>query len=100
MVNREVIVSGGAIQTPKLLQLSGIGQKSVLAKLGIKTVLDLPGVGANLHDHAAAPSIGVGKSEISLSSSLNVNVYMCVCICTDKPPPQLKSSPASPLSST
>lgn len=54
----EVIVAGGALQTPKLLQLSGIGEKAELDKVGIATVLDLPGVGANLHDHAGAPSLG------------------------------------------
>jgi choline dehydrogenase len=54
-------VSGGAFQTPKLLQLSGIGQKAVLDKVGITTVVDLPGVGANLHDHAGAPSLGGRK---------------------------------------
>lgn len=41
----EVIVAGGALQTPKLLQLSGIGEKAVLDKVGIPTVVDLPGVG-------------------------------------------------------
>ncbi|KIV98945.1 hypothetical protein, variant [Verruconis gallopava] len=54
----EVILSGGALQTPKLLQLSGIGQKSVLEQVGIETIVDLPGVGANLHDHAGAPTLG------------------------------------------
>lgn len=57
----EVIVAGGALQTPKLLQLSGIGQKAVLDKIGIATVVDLPGVGANFHDHAGAPSLGGRK---------------------------------------
>jgi choline dehydrogenase-like flavoprotein len=54
----EVIVSGGPLQTPKLLQLSGIGEKAVLDKVNIPTIVDLPGVGANLHDHAGAPQLG------------------------------------------
>jgi choline dehydrogenase len=54
----EIIVAGGPIQTPKLLQLSGIGEKAQLDKVGIATVVDLPGVGANFHDHAGAPSLG------------------------------------------
>ncbi|KAH7031127.1 uncharacterized protein B0I36DRAFT_267882 [Microdochium trichocladiopsis] len=73
LVNREVIVSGGSLQTPKLLQLSGIGQKSVLDKLGIKTVVDLPGVGANLHDHAAAPSLGVVKPGVPSLVDITLN---------------------------
>jgi len=48
---REVIVSGGAFQSPQLLMLSGIGPGAHLQQHGIATVLDLPGVGRNLHDH-------------------------------------------------
>lgn len=48
---REVIVSGGAINTPKLLQASGIGDGALLQELGIPVVHDLPGVGNNLQDH-------------------------------------------------
>ena len=46
-----VICCAGAINTPQLLQLSGIGPKNVLASAGIPVVLDLPGVGENLQDH-------------------------------------------------
>ena len=49
----EVIVSLGAIQTPKLLMQSGLGDKAELAKFGIPAVQHLPGVGRNLHDHVA-----------------------------------------------
>src|SRR4029077_15152742 len=48
---REVIVSGGAINSPKLLLLSGIGPADELQRLGVPVVHDLPGVGRNLHDH-------------------------------------------------
>lgn len=47
----EVILSGGAINTPQLLQLSGVGNADELAGLGIDTVANLPGVGENLQDH-------------------------------------------------
>lgn len=47
---REVIVSGGAINSPKLLLLSGVGPADDLRRLGIPVTLDLPGVGKNLHD--------------------------------------------------
>jgi choline dehydrogenase len=50
---REVIVSAGAIASPQLLELSGIGQAARLKKLGIKVNHDLPGVGENLRDHWA-----------------------------------------------
>ena len=48
---REVILAAGAIQSPQLLQLSGIGPASVLARHGVPVVHDLPGVGENLQDH-------------------------------------------------
>lgn len=53
----EVVVSAGAIASPKLLLLSGIGPAPELAEHGIPVVLDLPGVGRNLHDHLLSPSI-------------------------------------------
>ena len=49
----EVIVSLGAIQTPKLLMQSGIGDRDELTKFGIPVVEHLPGVGRHLHDHVA-----------------------------------------------
>ena len=49
--SREVIVSGGSINSPKLLELSGIGQADRLGALGIVPVHDLRGVGENLRDH-------------------------------------------------
>ncbi|WP_198972604.1 GMC family oxidoreductase [Xylophilus sp. ASV27] len=48
---REVIVSAGALNTPRLLQISGIGPAELLRSLGVKVQADLPGVGANLVDH-------------------------------------------------
>jgi choline dehydrogenase len=48
---REVIVSAGAVQSPQLLELSGIGDKARLAELGIASVAHLPGVGENCRDH-------------------------------------------------
>jgi len=47
----EVILCGGAINTPQLLQLSGVGNAEWLRPLGLDVVADLPGVGANLQDH-------------------------------------------------
>ncbi|XP_071172539.1 uncharacterized protein [Mytilus edulis] len=51
MANKEVILSGGAINSPQLLMLSGIGNADDLKKLNIPVVQNLPGVGENLQDH-------------------------------------------------
>lgn len=48
---KEVIVTAGAIKTPQLLMLSGVGPKDQLSKLNIPVVADIPGVGSNLYDH-------------------------------------------------
>jgi choline dehydrogenase len=56
----EVVLSAGAIQTPKVLMLSGIGDRTELARFGIVTVSHLPGVGRNFQDH---PIIGGGLWE-------------------------------------
>jgi choline dehydrogenase len=48
---REVILSGGAVNSPHVLQISGIGRAEHLKSIGVEIVHDLPGVGANLNDH-------------------------------------------------
>lgn len=48
---KEVVLSAGALQSPKLLELSGIGNSQVLSKYNIEILVDLPGVGENLQDH-------------------------------------------------
>jgi choline dehydrogenase len=50
-VRREVLLAAGAIQSPQLLELSGIGQRDVLQRAGVGVVHELPGVGENLRDH-------------------------------------------------
>jgi len=52
--NREVILTAGALATPKLLMLSGVGPAKKLGDLGIQPLVDLPGVGENLQDHNIA----------------------------------------------
>ncbi|KAK8040945.1 oxidoreductase [Apiospora phragmitis] len=54
--NKEVILAAGAVHTPQLLQLSGVGPKKQLDEADIETVVDLPGVGQNFQDH---PMLGV-----------------------------------------
>ena len=51
---REVILCGGAINSPHLLQISGIGPAEHLQSIGVEAIHDLPGVGANLQDHYVA----------------------------------------------
>ena len=51
MARREVICAGGAVNSPQLLLLSGIGPRAELARHGIEQVHELPGVGQNLQDH-------------------------------------------------
>lgn len=50
---KEVIVCGGAVNSPQILLLSGIGPKDELQKFGIRSVHELPGVGSNLHNHVS-----------------------------------------------
>lgn len=50
-VGREVVLCAGALETPKLLLLSGVGPAEELRALGIEVVADVPGIGRNLHDH-------------------------------------------------
>lgn len=52
-----VVLSAGALDSPRVLLRSGIGPAAELAALGIDSVLDLPGVGRNLHDHLLSPVI-------------------------------------------
>lgn len=50
-VKKEVIVSGGSVNSPQILQLSGVGPSDVLTAAGVDVKLDLPGVGTHLQDH-------------------------------------------------
>lgn len=54
LAHREVILAAGAVQSPQLLQLSGIGPGALLQRFGIPVVRELPGVGENLQDHLQA----------------------------------------------
>ena len=67
---REVILSAGALQSPQLLQLSGVGPAGLLRGLGIAVVADAPEVGHNLQDHYQARMIVRLKQPISLNDQV------------------------------
>jgi len=74
----EVIVCAGAVGTPQLLLLSGIGPASELRRIGIDVVLDLPGVGANLQDHPVAMLSYQTQVSLSASNGNHGEVYAAV----------------------
>lgn len=49
--NQEVVISAGSFLSPRLLEMCGVGNKTILAGAGIKQLIDLPGVGENFQDH-------------------------------------------------
>ena len=85
LARREIVLTAGAIHSPQLLLLSGIGDGEDLQKLGIEVRHHLPGVGRNLHDHLASPlhmhtldPTSYGLSLRSLPRGLwNVAEYLC-----------------------
>src|SRR5215470_15578749 len=68
----QVILSGGAINSPQLLQLSGIGPASLLQQHGINVVADLPGVGENLQDHLEVYVQYACKQPVSVAPALKM----------------------------
>ncbi|KAJ8463962.1 hypothetical protein ONZ45_g17399 [Pleurotus djamor] len=71
--NKEVILAAGSINTPALLEHSGIGQKNILKKLGIPVIIDLQGVGENLQDHNLIGSDFLLKENSPLTWDIIVN---------------------------
>src|SRR5680860_271557 len=66
----EVILCGGAINSPQLLQLSGVGNAADLKSLGIEVVADVPGVGENLQDHLEVYIQYASKLPVSIAPGL------------------------------
>lgn len=95
----EVILSAGALHTPKLLQLSGIGAADDLKSHGIDIVADLPGVGQNLQDHVQLPVIYRTNVAIPNTILLTGNVlFVRTSDDADDAPPdlQLNFTPSAP----
>jgi choline dehydrogenase len=71
IARREVILCGGSINSPQLLQLSGVGGADLLASFGIPVVHDLAGVGENLQDHFVVPMTYRCTKPITINDVVN-----------------------------
>jgi choline dehydrogenase len=76
IARREVVLAAGAIGSPQLLQLSGVGPGDELARLGIPIVRDAPGVGANLQDHPVCGVLYESKLPISLTAGESLGGFI------------------------
>ncbi|KAH9988871.1 hypothetical protein BJV77DRAFT_720538 [Russula vinacea] len=70
---REIILSAGTFKTPQLLELSGIGDRSLLKSFGIETQIDLPGVGENLLDQTYTLIDFVAKKHVKTLDEMRIN---------------------------
>jgi len=73
---REVLLCGGAINSPQLLMLSGIGPRNHLGEVGVETRVDLPGVGTNLQDHPVVPLLWHTRGVTDLAQLNNVRNFV------------------------
>ena len=80
MASREVILAGGAFNTPQMLMLSGIGAKADLTALGITPVIDLPGVGKNLQDRYEVGVISRFSSDFSILNNCTLGAPGDPCL--------------------
>jgi choline dehydrogenase len=89
---KEVILSAGAIMTPKILTLSGIGDAATLKKLGIPVVADLPGVGQNLMDHVLGAGVNFeAKRPLPPTNYNHSEVYFWSKSTSDQPAPDINA---------
>jgi choline dehydrogenase len=69
--NKEVILTGGAIGSPHMLMMSGIGPKANLESVGVQSVIDLPGVGQHVTDHVASEVIFKTTANTAATDRIN-----------------------------
>jgi choline dehydrogenase-like flavoprotein len=86
---RAVILACGAIQTPQLLMVSGMGPAGHLRKFGIELVADAPGVGQNLRDHVAAPVVWSTREPIAPWSVCPFEATLMMKLDADAPAPDV-----------
>ncbi|KAF8500891.1 alcohol oxidase [Russula emetica] len=78
-VTKEVILAAGSLKTPQILELSGVGNRSILESLGIPVVLDLPEIGENLQDHPVTLSdFKLKPGVMTLGMIVDTSVYIAV----------------------
>lgn len=85
---REVILSAGAIGSPHLLMLSGVGPRENLEQVGVPVIKDMPGVGRNLQDHIAVGGLVFRidpQISLTFSRSVNLNSALRYAITEDGP---------------
>lgn len=88
LARKEVILSAGAINSPQLLMLSGIGPAQHLAEKGIATIHDSPGVGQNLQDHIAVGGLAFlidPPVSLVLNRLVNINTALRYAVKEDGP---------------
>ena len=88
-VNGEIILAAGAIQSPQLLMLSGIGDQNRLAELDISPIAHLPGVGNNLVDHSSANLILALNQKLSPWTLTCCEVTMLLQSSSQEPAPDI-----------
>jgi choline dehydrogenase len=86
----DVIVCGGVIGSPQLLLLSGVGPADDLRALGLDVRADLPGVGANLHDHALATVLYSSSQTIPEGKANNLEAHLFAASDPGRPAPDLQ----------
>ncbi|KAF1953387.1 GMC oxidoreductase [Byssothecium circinans] len=91
---REVIIAAGTLHSPQLLQVSGIGDPTLLSSINVPTVVDLPAVGHNLHDHVSVDVVHTITTPLAVMASLNSNTTFAA-----EARAQYDSSRRGPLSS-
>ncbi|KAH4800122.1 hypothetical protein HBI24_227390 [Parastagonospora nodorum] len=72
-VKREAVLAAGTLHSPQLLQVSGIGDAKLLNTINVTTVVDLPGVGHNLHDHLSVAVVNLVTTTEATSSLITSN---------------------------
>ncbi|KAK1623077.1 GMC oxidoreductase [Colletotrichum phormii] len=75
---KEVILAAGALHSPQILQVSGIGDPALHTSINVPTVVDLPAVGQNLHDHVMLTVVNTINTTLPVSSLLQSNATFAV----------------------